>query len=811
MSIFRWPRFASFLPESLRGPDADGSYDFLRRPGFLAGAVSSVAQRTIGFITGKTRAKWARQSFRGNPDQTVTAIDTSGGIVVSGRTSGTNPFFVHVSAANITATGCDRPYEDLEFRWNFGDTNGIETFTEPSQGKLVNANTDQVGPEAAYVYRRAGSYTITLTVRGKNGSGFTTATTTSLVVQNITRVSLGSPSSGTYTITVGATTTAAIAFDATAPVRVAAIDTALGPGKVRYAGGNCFEFIGTLSGTDPTVTIDSTLLVGGTVAVSKPFTGSTASGITVTEYAGSGGDFWYDGTSGSDSNDGLDPNGFALTGATYTTATNAVTKAGAFASYNHTSASAPIDPWERWNYVYLSGGTGITAGLYRILSRVSDDTIILASSAGAQDNVNTTSSSGPKLTAAHWATQQALTTSNTRFRFRRGGTYGTSTSSIAVYNGSGRRHHAYGPSALANPILQYTGSSATTFLVIRKGDDKVFSNLDFDGGGILTTDIVNAGSGNVELGRWNYFDGVRAYGLISGTGNLWDFNAGPATNNLFAYGLWNSAGIQATGGVRASLFAYITSWGFLFGSAFAGTGTNNVLDHHVYYDQQGNYGLLRWLDFGPTTLRNFCINGNCSDAIGGVSQFFNVSECDCTYTLRWLDLSNSNNDRTLNGSFSNVKVEGNAAHGMTGDAISLYANADTVTFFDNVMYGNTGSRCFNANDKASGFRFYLNKIHHTGAGYAFSESQSNTTARVLKYNDIQVPTAAPAQLVSFTGTTGLTADSNRYRADNDPNGRFSVASVNKTFAQWQGLGFDAAGTLAGPVFVDPANGNWLPG
>ena len=72
------------------------------------------------------------------------------------------------------------PYEDLEFSWNFGDASGQEVFTRPTDGASVNAN-QQTGPEALYCYRNAGSYTITLTVRGKNGSGYTTATFTQAI------------------------------------------------------------------------------------------------------------------------------------------------------------------------------------------------------------------------------------------------------------------------------------------------------------------------------------------------------------------------------------------------------------------------------------------------------------------------------------------------------------------------------------------------------------------------------------------------------------------------------------------------------
>ena len=59
-----------------------------------------------------------------------------------------------------------------------------QKFSQTRSRASVNAN-QQRGPEAAYCYRSAGSgtknYTITLTIKGKNGRAFTTATVTQSV------------------------------------------------------------------------------------------------------------------------------------------------------------------------------------------------------------------------------------------------------------------------------------------------------------------------------------------------------------------------------------------------------------------------------------------------------------------------------------------------------------------------------------------------------------------------------------------------------------------------------------------------------
>jgi hypothetical protein len=117
--------------------------------------------------------------FNGNPYLAVSDIDVSGGIAMS-RVTGTTPMFLQASASNILATGTNRPYEDLEYSWDFGDASGVESLLNPATNKLVNPNTSQIGAEAAYVYRNPGTYTITLTARGRNAAGqYISATSTS--------------------------------------------------------------------------------------------------------------------------------------------------------------------------------------------------------------------------------------------------------------------------------------------------------------------------------------------------------------------------------------------------------------------------------------------------------------------------------------------------------------------------------------------------------------------------------------------------------------------------------------------------------
>jgi hypothetical protein len=135
--------------------------------------------------------------------------------------------------------------------------------------------------------------------------------------------------------------------------------------------------------------------------------------------------YFFNSSTGSDTNDGLDPYGFNLSGASWNPATQTLTKTGAFASFTpltnqlNTASLAPavyIDP------IYIKAGTGITPGLYSIASKTSNDAIVLATSIGASSASDVTSSNGPFQTVAKFTSlfAAAPTTVLTRYAFNRG-------------------------------------------------------------------------------------------------------------------------------------------------------------------------------------------------------------------------------------------------------------------------------------------------------------------------------------------------------------------------------------------------------
>lgn len=165
----------------------------------FASAPSANANFAIFQVNGAVAA------FQGDPNITATPGTIAGSITAS-RSSCNTPCFIQVSPS-ITATGSSRPYEQGEYSWNFGDASGSETVTDPFTGNTVNLNS-QVQPEAAYVYRSAGTYTVTLTVRFcTSGNCVTTPTFTQATFTQNINVTAFSPTSTFFYSAAGSGTT----------------------------------------------------------------------------------------------------------------------------------------------------------------------------------------------------------------------------------------------------------------------------------------------------------------------------------------------------------------------------------------------------------------------------------------------------------------------------------------------------------------------------------------------------------------------------------------------------------------------------
>ena len=103
---------------------------------------------------------------------TPAGYNTTALCTITGENTFTYPLAIDPGGPSLSgAWTAMRAWERLEYSWDFGDPTGNETFTDPRSNLLVNANTDQYGPEALYCYRTPGTKTITLKVRGLDGTG----------------------------------------------------------------------------------------------------------------------------------------------------------------------------------------------------------------------------------------------------------------------------------------------------------------------------------------------------------------------------------------------------------------------------------------------------------------------------------------------------------------------------------------------------------------------------------------------------------------------------------------------------------------
>ena len=102
----------------------------------------------------------------GSASQSATVTVAAGEItssLVPSRVSGVAPLQVFFDATATTAASTNRPFHELEYRWDFGDTASGSWTSTPGMPNL--SRNEATGPVASHLFESPGTYTVTLKVR----------------------------------------------------------------------------------------------------------------------------------------------------------------------------------------------------------------------------------------------------------------------------------------------------------------------------------------------------------------------------------------------------------------------------------------------------------------------------------------------------------------------------------------------------------------------------------------------------------------------------------------------------------------------
>ncbi len=236
--------------------------------------------------------------------------------------------------------------------------------------------------------------------------------------------------------------------------------------------------------------------------------------------------------------------------------------------------------------------------------------------------------------------------------------------------------------------VKFTNSAAAS------GSSLIFILLGSLGHGPLTmTDI--------------YFDNC----VIVNEANLPSFMNFVVTGGGDAGSLFSNMGIwggSVTGAIfdtlpktKHAIFGGPRIWWFVFGSNIAGSGSNPILDHHIYPETQ-YHSLYKWITFGPTgttnnSQRNYCINTNVDQAGPGLTtaSYFLISENSLSGTKLIHDIDDVNNDPTK-VQFVNFVTERNAIFNIRDVSPTpqaggiLFGCGKSVTVRDNRVWNSNG-------------------------------------------------------------------------------------------------------------------------
>lgn len=160
----------------------------LTKTGAFAGYTYAVGDTIlVNGGTGVTKGRY-RIASKTNDDTIVLHDDIGASTADVSLVAGFEaPYALVVSAHLTTFDAATANLDVAEYSWDFGDAASTETLTDwqdsPTSTPTVNTNASAWTnhPKACHVYRTAGTYTVTLTVRIWNGSAYVTEQTTTTI------------------------------------------------------------------------------------------------------------------------------------------------------------------------------------------------------------------------------------------------------------------------------------------------------------------------------------------------------------------------------------------------------------------------------------------------------------------------------------------------------------------------------------------------------------------------------------------------------------------------------------------------------
>ena len=533
----------------------------------------------------------------------------------------------------------------------------------------------------------------------------------------------------------------------------------------------------------------------------------------------------YISNAGNDSNDGNDPNGFALTSGSWNSSTKTLTSSGSFTSYDHSLATSPIYDLQKSNIIYLSGGTSVVSGWYKILSKIDNDSVVLDREITSNNSnpTNVTSSNGTKSSYSSIRTFiNGATSTEMRYCFLRGGDSFTVDSSISISR-VGRRMICYGDNYQSFATLNVSPSLNVPIFNGNIPQNYFYSDYVFLG--IIMNCAASASAYHMSLTSSGSGGNIAAFTRIcfidcsflnNSTGipcvNCANIQSVKEKTQMFLFlgCIFNNPNIS-----KSHLFINGGKWIAFVGCSFSGGNGSITLDHYIYPNDWENR-LFAYCNFGAANSLGYAINNNV-DNTSPTRRYVDIRNNFFTGPNFGVDFSNSNNSDLfakfdeyfcgdnvfknlprsplLGYNVKRIYVARNLFIGIPGNFPAV--NVGSSTDFDIDMWDN---KSYRATLSASQGALFSGNItaspvtgHITGNSYkignndgVFGEIRTATTPNIIWDKN------------NFTGS-GAT-----------PYYDFTT-NTERSISQWQATGRDLDLDTSDPNWVDPANGIFLGG